>query len=133
MTVLHTIKAARNLQFEPILDLKYAGAPLPITGATITMEVRQYPGQAGDPLVEDTNVGIYYDLPSMVEGEGDKRILRMQPIIAKADLQAIPEPANYEAGELLTLYYEIKITYADTLQDSLMIGEFILSAGVNMA
>jgi hypothetical protein len=128
MPATDTLYAARNLDFAPTIWLDYEGDPLPISGGTCTMQVRQYPGAAGDPLAEDTNVTIS---DAAHETLDDWRTLTIEPSIAQADLAAMPGQNQPEAGDPQSFVYEIKFTYSDDAQDSLMIGTFVLSAGVD--
>lgn len=123
-----TLYAARNLDFAPTIYIDYEGDPLPMTGATCSMQIRQYPGQAGDPVAEDAGV-IIGDFAH--ETDPDLRTLIVRPEILKANLALMPGQNQPEAGDAQTFVYEIKLTYDDGAQDSLMIGEFILSAGVD--
>jgi hypothetical protein len=77
-------------------------------------------------LAEDTTVVV---TDAAHETDDGWRTLTCDLSIAKATLLALPTAA--EAGEPDTLYYEIKLTYADSAQDSLFIGEFVLEPGVN--
>lgn len=132
MPITDTIYAARNLAFAPTLEIEYLGGPLPLTGATVSMQIRQYPGQAGAVLAEDASV-TFEDEGAETEAEPDLRVLRLFPSISKATLAALAGLHQPEIGDSQTFYQEIKATYADDAQDSLWIGEFILSPGVNAA
>jgi hypothetical protein len=127
MTITRDLYAARNRDFAQVLELDYSGAALPLSGATISMQVRQYAGQAGAAEAEDTSV-TFSDADN---GDGT-RTLTLEPSIAKATLAAMPTGLNQpEAGEADVFAYEIKLTYADSAQDSLWIGNFILEPGVD--
>ncbi len=60
MPALQTLTASRNATWAPQLAYDYAGAALPLNGATIEMQLRFYPGQPGDPKlsIEAPCVGI---------------------------------------------------------------------------
>jgi hypothetical protein len=120
--------AARNIDFAPTIHVDYAGVELPLSGATISMEVRAYPGASGDPLARDAAVpftdGIHPDRAGW-------RRLTIFPVIDKEVLVDLPGQNSPAPGDAQTYVHEIKITYADDMQESLLIGEFILSAGVN--
>lgn len=130
---IEPLYAARNIDFAPSINVDYRGDPLPLTGAAISMQVRLYPGAAGDPLAEDADVtfvdAVHPDLP--VASTELWRRLTINPSIDKAVLAALPGQNQPDPGDPQSFVYEIKITYADTLQDSLLSGEFILSAGVD--
>ncbi|MED5546137.1 MAG: hypothetical protein VYD90_12880 [Pseudomonadota bacterium] len=123
-----TLYAARNIDFAPTINVDYPGDALPLTDATISMQVRQYPGAAGDADAEDADV-------TFADGEHpsdpDLRRLILEPTIAKASLEAMPGQNQPDPGDAQAFVYEIKITYADSEQDSLLSGDFILAAGVD--
>lgn len=122
--------AARNIDFAPTIHVDYAGAELPLSGATISMEIREYPGASGDPLARDAAVS--FTDGAHPERDGWRR-LTVYPEIDKDVLGDMPGQNAPAPGDAQTYVHEIKITYADNVQDSLLIGEFILSAGVNNA
>lgn len=130
---IETLYAARNITFAPTINIDYPGDPLPLTGATISMQVRLYPGTAGDPLAADSDVGFADGVhPDLDPDSPDLwRRLVLSPEISRASLAAMPGKNTPDPGDAQTFSYEIKITYADTLQDSLLTGPFILSAGVD--
>ena len=131
MSITRDLLAARNCVFAPTMELDYSGDALPLAGATITLQVRQYAGQPGDPVVQDVSVE-FDDVPHYTDV--GLRVLRIFPRIEKAALAAAPSGLNQpEVGEADRLFYEIKLTYADGLQDSLLTGTFILEPGVNNA
>lgn len=130
---IEPLYAARNIDFAPSIFVDYQGEALPLTGATISMQVRLYPGQAGAPLAEDADVeftdAVHPDLPA---GSTELwRRLTVIPTLDRAALAALPGQNQPDPGDPQTFAYEIKITYADDMQDSLLIGEFILLAGVD--
>lgn len=127
MTTL-TLYAARNLDFAPTINVDYPGDPLPLTGATISMQVRQYPGAAGDPNAQDADVAFTDDVHPTREGW---RRLAITPAIPRATLAAMPGQNQPDPGAQQRFVHETKITYADDAQDSLLSGDFILSAGVD--
>ena len=129
MTITRDLYAARNLDFAPVLELDYEGAPLPLTGATASMQVRLYAGAPDAPLAEDADV-TFSDAPH--ETDPALRTLTVEPKIAKAALAAMPTGLNKpEVGEADRFEYEIKLTYADDAQDVLWAGSFPLEPGVD--
>lgn len=131
MTITRDLRAARSEDFELTLELDYEGSPLPLTGATISMQVRLYAGQSGAALGEDATVE-FEDAAHATEAGW--RTLTIFPFIPKATLAAMPTGLNQpEVGEADFHAYEIKILYADGKRDSLWIGNFILEPGVNNA
>ncbi|MDX5984703.1 hypothetical protein [Sphingomonas echinoides] len=129
MTILRDVVAARNRAFGTTLELDYAGPPLSLEGARISLQVRLYAGAPGAPLAADENV-------SFVDGvnpdDPGRRILAISPDIARATLAAMPTGLNQpEFGEADRFEYEITLTYADGDQDTLWIGAFFLTPGVD--
>lgn len=130
MTISRDLYAARNLDFAPVLELDYSGAELPLTGASVSIEVRLYAG-ALNILAQDASVTF-----SDAEHETSEtlRTLTVEPSIDKTVLDAMPTSLKQpEVGEADRYEYEIKLTYADGLQDLLWAGGFILEPGVNRA
>lgn len=127
---IETLRAARNVDFKPVIFAEYLGGALPLEGASASMQVRQYPGEAGDPLAAASSVGLS-DAATPTDAEPTLRTLTIEPVILRADLAALPGQNQPEAGDAQTFFYEIKLTYGDDEQDSLLIGQFILSAGVD--
>jgi hypothetical protein len=131
---IQPLYAARNIDFAPTINVDYPGEPLPLTGAAVSMQVRLYPGAAGDPLAQDADVAftdaIHPDATTVPAYTGWRR-LTIGPSIDKTILAAMPGQNQPDPGDAQTFAYEIKITYADGMQDSLLNGEFILSAGVD--
>jgi hypothetical protein len=123
------LKASRNRDFAETLLITYYGAPLPLTGATIKMEVRQYQGAAGSALASDTDVD-FLDAADATEDRPDRRLLTLLPNIAKSALAALPGQNTPDAGDPQTFQQEVMIIYADTARDSLWIGDFIVYPGV---
>ena len=124
---IQPLYAARNISFAPTINVDYPGDPLPLTGAAISMQVRLYPGAAGRPVAAATVTfvdGVHPDTAGW-------RRLVVNPTIAKAVLAAMPGLNTPDPGDIQTFAYEIKITYADGMQDILLTGDFILSAGVD--
>lgn len=132
---IETLYAARNIDFAPTLDFDYPGDALPLVAATISMEVREYPGAPGAALAVHANIP-FTDVvhPDASEpGRAGWRRLSIFPVLPKETLDAMPGKNQPTPGDAQTFVSEIKITYADEMQDSLLSGEFILSAGVNFA
>lgn len=123
-----TLYAYRNRDFADAINIDYKDDPLPLTGATISLQVRQYDGAAGDPEVEDADVTFTDAAHPTLSGW---RRLTLEPSIAKADLAAMPGRNQPDPGDAQAFRYEFKITYADSAQDTLGISDFILSAGVD--
>lgn len=129
MTITRDLYAARNLDFAPVLELEYSGGELPLTEATISMQVRLYAGATGDPLADDDDVTF---ADAAHETDPALRVLTVEPKIVKATLAPLPTGLNQpEVGEADRYEYEIKLTYADGAQDVLWAGGFILEPGVD--
>lgn len=128
MTAQMDLAASRNIAWSPTIDLFYPGDGLPVTGATVNMEVRLYPGAPG-AAIHATSPIVFEDMAA-TDDEPQRR-LRLYPSIPQADLAAFPTGLNEpEAGEADGYAYDIIITYADDLQDKLALGKFILEPGV---
>jgi len=129
MPITDPIRASRNRDFADTLLVTYYGDPLPLTGATIKMEVRQYEGAGGSALASDTDVD-FLDAADPTDDHPDRRLLTLLPNIAKSALAALPGQNTPDAGDPQTFKQEVMIVYADTARDSLWIGDLILSPGV---
>ena len=131
-----TFYAARNIDFAPSIEFDYPGGPLPLAGATISMEVREYPGAPGAALAADATIA-FTDVVHPNEGTDPERVgwrrLTIFPELTKEVLAAMPGQNQPTPGDPQIFVHETKITYADGMQESLLSGEFILSAGVNAA
>ncbi|MEG8219012.1 hypothetical protein OSJ57_00030 [Sphingomonas sp. HH69] len=129
MTITRDLYAARNLDFAPVLELDYSGPPLPVSGTSVSMQVRLYANAPDAPLAQDTSAGLL-DAPHSTDP--DLRTITVEPVIAKDTLAALPTGLNKpEVGEADRYEYEIKLTYADGAQDVLWAGGFILEPGVD--
>lgn len=127
---IQTLKAARNIDFAPSLFLDYEGDEVQAAGASVSMEIRLYPGAAGAALAADTSVDF---TEAAHPSRAGWRRLTLQPVILKAVLASLPGQNTPTPGDTQTFVHEIKITYADDQQETLLIGEFVLAAGVNRA
>lgn len=129
MTITRDLYAARNLDFAPVLELDYSGGPLPLTGATVSLQIRLYAGAPDAPLAQHLAVP-RSDAPHATDPA--LRTLTVEPKIVKATLTALPTGLNKpEVGEADRYEYEIKLTYSDGTQDLLWAGGFILEPGVD--
>lgn len=128
MTARLDLTASRNVAWAPTIDLLYPGDPLPLTGASIKMEVRLYPGAPGEPLLV-CDIVPFEDNPPAVDG--GQRTLRLFPSVARSAVNQMPTGLNMpEPGEADSYAYDIIVTYADARQDKLALGNFILEPGV---
>lgn len=131
MTAKLDLRASRNIAWEPTINLFYPGGPLPVSGATIIMEVRLYPGAPGAPLARASGIP-FADIPA--PPGGGKRCLQLTPVIPFSDLQTFPTGLNNpEPGEADVYSYDIIVSYADGSSDKLALGQFILEPGVTRA
>lgn len=132
MPVTQTFTASRNATWAPTLTYDYAGPALPLAGATIAMQLRLYPGQPGDPVL---NLGAIAFGDALLGGQAgapdEQRRLTLSPSVAPAALQALPRSG--EAGADTTFDFDIRIAYADGVYEILAAGKFILSPGVTTA
>lgn len=131
MPALLTLGASRNVVWAPTIELAYSGGPLPLTGATIAMQIRLYPGAAGAALKSLAAVP-FEDVAAPTDADPDGRVLRLSPTISAADLTAMPGLNQPEAGEPQTFAYDLVVTYADDVDEILAGGDFILSPGVTV-
>lgn len=130
MPVFRDLPAARNLDFAPTLYAYYVGGELPMTGATVSMQVRLYPGAPGDPLLTRNDIQ-FRDDPAPTVARPDRRVLTLTPRFARANVEQLPGLHQPEPGEAQRFDYEIKVTYADGQQDLLWAGGFVLKPGVD--
>lgn len=134
--ITESLDAARNRDFEATLYTEYLGGPLPITGASVVMEVRLYPGAAGAalisvPEVQYEDVGVIGTAIDPDDGiEKDLRRLVLYPSIARAALAGLPGQNQPEAGDAQSYHYEIMLIYADAEREPLWMGAFVLQAGI---
>lgn len=132
MPVTQTFPASRNATWAPTLNYDYSGPAMPLTGATIAMQLRLYPGQPDAAKLSLNAIPFSDSLVSGTPGQSDeKRRLTLSPSVAPADLQ--PLPAGGEAGSDATFDFDIRIAYADGVYEILSSGKFILSPGVTTA
>ncbi|QJR01141.1 hypothetical protein HH800_02355 [Sphingobium yanoikuyae] len=132
MAITRDLFAARNRAFDTVLELDYPGDELPLTGAIISMQVRLYAGAGGPPIFEQT--GITFS-DAAIEDEPGWRRLTVEPNFPRSDLEAgtVPTGLNKpEVGEADRFEYEITLTYADSVQETLWTGGFYLQPGVDL-
>ena len=122
--------AARNVPWAPTIDLGYSGGALPLSGASVALQVRLYPGAGGDPLLDLANIE-FEDIAAPSARDASRRILRLFPNAAKAALTSFPTGLNNpEPGEADRFSYDIVVTYADAAADRPAAGYFYLEPGV---
>jgi len=121
--------ASRSDDFEVTLHRAYRGPPLPLSGATISMQVRMHAHPTGAPLLQLASINfIDTDHPT----NAGQRLLSVYPRIAQPLLVGLPTGLNQpEPGEADRYFHEIKIHYADAKRESLWVGPFLLQPGVN--
>lgn len=133
MAVIQTFNASRNATWAPTLAYDYPGAALPLTGATIAMQLRLYPGQPGAAYL---NLGPIVFVDALLSGKGpgnadEMRRLTLSPAVEQNVLQNLPEAC--EPGADARFAFDIRIAYADGVYEILSSGTFILSPGVTTA
>lgn len=132
MPTIQTLTASRNATWGPTLAYDYAGPALPLTGATIAMQLRLYPGQPYEAKLSLPNIAF---TDALVDGQPgtatERRRLTLSPNVAPAALAALPTAV--EAGSDDTFAFDIRIAYADGVFEILASGQFILSPGVTTA
>jgi hypothetical protein len=126
------IPAARNVPFANPIHLYYSGAALPLTGASIKMQIRLYSGAPGAALVTVATIA-HTDASAPTEADPARRLLTLLPTVAEAALAAMPTGLNEpEPGDADRYAYDIVVTYADTAEDTLAEGYFLLKPGVTL-
>jgi hypothetical protein len=124
-----TLAAARNVPWAPTIEIRYPGAELPLSGATVKMQVRLYPGADGAALIDLTDI-TFEDLEDVSAGW---RVLRLYPEVAQATLAGLPTGLNQpEAGDADRFFHDIVIEYSDGAVDRPAAGEFLLEPGVTI-
>jgi hypothetical protein len=133
MTIKKTLAAARNVPWAPTINLRYDGDPLPDIDH-VAIQVRQYAGAPGDPLIDLTAVAFADEAATDEEAArtGRARVLRLSPEVAVDDW---PDPAitglnQPEPGEADRFFYDVVITYADSQAERPIAGPFLLEPGV---
>jgi hypothetical protein len=137
MTVRKDLRAARNVPWGQTLVYLYTGDALPLTGASIEMQVRLRPGAPGAALATCSAMDFEDDVATAGElaeagltGD-DWRALRIDAVIAEATLAAFPTGLNVpESGQADAFAYDVVITYADAAADVPFAGRFLLEPGV---
>ena len=141
MPVQQTFTASRNATWAPVLIYQYRGAALPLVGAIIDMQLRQYPGQPYGAALTLRGIPFTDTLESGTAGAEDEvRELTLSPSVAPgaADgsepntLRGLPGLQTPEAGDPQTFAFDILITYSDGLSEILSSGQFIVSPGVTI-
>jgi hypothetical protein len=130
MTERLDMVAARNETWAPTIEYIYDGDEMPLTGATIAIQWRLYPGAAGDPEIDLADVD-YEDTSEPTDNAPTRRVLRINPEISVATLAALPSGLNEpEAGEADVFSWDAVVTYADATTERLIAGEIYLEPGV---
>ncbi|QBE91498.1 hypothetical protein DRN02_005265 [Sphingomonas paucimobilis] len=129
MPITQTFTASRNATWAPPLTYTYPGGALPLAGAKVAMQLRLYPGAAGDPLLAIPEIA-YTDVRiAAASGDRDElRRLTLMPEFAPTQLSTLPNSG--EAGDSDTFAFDILIIYADGVTEILSSGSFIVSPGV---
>lgn len=132
MPAIQTLTASRNATWGPTLQYDYAGAALPLAGATIAMQLRLYPGQPFEAKLTIPAIPFVDSLLSGVAGkDSEVRRLTLSPVVTDAVLADLP--ITGEVGNDDTFAFDIRIAYADGVYEILSSGTFILSPGVTTA
>lgn len=131
MPVIQTLTASRNATWAPELAYDYLGGELPLANATIAMQLRLYPGQAGDAKLGLAAIPFVDILKSGTVGSADEvRTLTLSPKFSVEQLAALPGLNSPEAGSSQRFAFDFRITYADEISEILAGGDFILFPGV---
>lgn len=133
MPVTQPFTASRTATWAPQLAFTYSGDPLPLDGARVAMQLRLYPG-AGGPALLTLNPIAFADADN---GDGT-RTLTLSPTIAPGNPNGgevntfgnLPGLNQPEAGSPQSFAYDIRITYADGIEEILSTGVFTVQPGV---
>ena len=139
MTSRLDLDASRNETWARTIEYGYSGDPLPLTGATMRLQWRLYPGADGAALIDLEEVD-YLDAAATEEDVAENiapvggRVLRIFPgPVSIATLQALPTGLNQpEAGEADRYHWDVTITYADTFVERLIAGEVLVDPGTTL-
>lgn len=124
------LTGSRNATWAPTIEYAYTGGALPLTGATMRLQWRLYPGASGAALIDLAAVE-FTDTAEPTTTEPDLRVLRLFPEVPVATLQALPTGLNEpEAGEADAYAWDVVITYADAVLERLIAGDVFLDPGV---
>jgi hypothetical protein len=142
MPVQQTFAASRNATWAPTLIYEYRGAALPLAGARIDMQLRQYPGQPYGAALTISQIPFTDVLKSGTAGaDNEVRELTLSPSVEPGavdgsdpnTLRSLPGLNTPEAGDPQTFSFDILITYADGVSEILSSGQFIVDPGVTIA
>lgn len=122
----------RNAPDQTFFTLTDAGVGIDITGYTFAMQVRQYPGAAGDPIISlgmaaENAPGFFID--SAVDGE----FVLTPPTYATMEaLLPLPSStADITKGQVV-LAYDILLIAPDGVPEALAKGKLTLDSGVTL-
>lgn len=129
-----TIEVWRNAPAPPDeYQLKdKGGVIIDLSGRTMTMDVRRYPGQPGAALialnlVEDSANGLRF----VDDAQGLFKLQISQPVI-QAAYDTVRAENAMRAGQAAELAYDIRILDADGFAWVAMEGDFIIHPGVTL-
>ncbi len=132
MPALQTLTASRNATWGPTLNYDYQGQELPLTGATIAMQLRLFPGQPLEAKLSLEAIPFTDDLTAGVAGTAtERRRLTLSPVATPTMLSVLPITGERGSDDLFA--FDILITYADGVSEILSRGTFILTAGGTIA
>lgn len=117
-----TLRGRRNAPFSEVLTYTDdVGEPFDFSGATATMQVRQYGAQAGAALIDLAETSLELTEGVLV-GEGILSIY-----IDEVSLKLLPTAAP---GADVTFVYDLKVTLSGSPAEIWAQGPFIVSPGV---
>ncbi|MHA3791444.1 hypothetical protein ACX0MU_07275 [Rhizorhabdus wittichii] len=118
----------RNAPEQSTFILKDGDNPYDLTGRTLRLDVRLYPGAAGAPLLTLGMAGAATEPGFWIEAPITGTIYLNPPSLAQ--LAALPVAGEIMAGLLDTLVYDILLIAPDGVPELLMEGNIILKSGV---
>lgn len=131
MTERVDLTASRNVDpWSYTIEFEYSGAELPAI-TSIDMQVRLYPGAPGDPLLTPTVT--FEDVADPTEEDPEQRVLRVFAEAPQSEVEAMPSGLNEpDPGEADLFGYDLIITYADTVEEKIAFGDWLLEPGVTV-
>lgn len=108
------------------------GAAIDITGATIVLEVRDYEGKSGDPLLSISTAGSSPNSRIVITNGAAGQF---RPIVTEADHEALVAAPSADAVTLqskLRLRYDIKVTPASGVTFIAARGFYYVQTGVTL-
>jgi hypothetical protein len=122
----------RNAPDQIIYALTFNGVGIDITGYTFAMQVRLYPGAAGDPII-DLGMAAEGEPGFFVDSATDGEFILTPPDYATMEA-LLPLPASTEdiTKGLVVLAYDILAIAPDGIPERIVKGKLTLDSGVTL-